>query len=138
MSRAAVSGEVKPTVFIPTAEPAEEPKLPGGSLARQEPAVCLEWFGPTTLKVGAPAEYTLTATNTCTIPLHKVIVQVKVPSGAKVAGTEPQAEGTEDVLLWDLGTLASRQDRSVKMKLVPPGKGECSARHGSRSPARRP
>jgi len=117
-------GEVKPTVFIPNAEATDEPKPPASAVARQEPGICLEWFGPTTLKVGAPAEYTLCATNTCPIPLHKVILQVKVPSGAKVSGTEPQAEGTDDVLLWDLGTLASKQDKSVKMKFIPPGKGE--------------
>src|SRR5262245_24679472 len=117
-------GEVKPTVFIPNAEPTEETKPIGGAVARQEPTVCLEWFGPTTLKVGAPAEYTLSATNDGSITLHKEILQVKVPSGAKVAGTEPQAEGTEDVLLWDLGSLSSKQDKSVKMKFVPPAKGE--------------
>jgi Domain of unknown function DUF11 len=120
------TGDVKPTVFIPTPAPppADDVKSTGVLVARQEPAICLEWFGPTALKVGAPAEYTLSATNTSGISLHKVIVQIKVPAGAKVAGTEPQAEANEDVLLWELGTLTSRQDKSVKMKLVPPGKGE--------------
>ena len=118
------TGDVKPTVFIPAKETTEPPKLPATPLTRQEPSVCLEWAGPATLKVGAPAEYTLTATNTCGIALHKVIVQVKVPTGAKISGTEPQAEGTEDVLLWDLGTLTARQDKSVRMKFIPPGKGE--------------
>ena len=113
---------VKPVVFIPTGEP-DEPKL-AGPAAHQEPSVSLEWHGPTTLKVGTPAEYMLVARNTSTIPLHKVILQVKVPTGAKVAGTEPKAEGTDAVLLWDLGSLAARQERSVKMKLVPPTRGE--------------
>ena len=110
----------KPAVVIPTPEP-EDPK---GPAAHQEPAVGLDWFGPTTLKVGAPAEYTVVARNLSAIPLHKVIVQVKVPAGAKVTGTEPKAQGTEAVLMWDLGTLTPRQESSVKMKLVPPARGE--------------
>lgn len=116
----AVKEGPRPAVVIPNPEP-DDPK---GPAARQEPAVGLDWFGPTTLKVGAPAEYTVVVRNLSTIPLHKVIVQVKVPGGAKVVATEPKAQGTETVLMWELGTLAPRQESPVKLKLVPPAKGE--------------
>ena len=120
--------EVKPTVFIPNPEAPDAPKvLPataGGAIIRQEPAISLEWHGPPTLQVNAPADYTLVARNTSAVTLQKVILQVKVPSGAKVTGTEPKAEGTESILLWELGTLTERQERSVKISIVPPGKGE--------------
>ena len=112
----------KPIVVIPNPEPPDA--KPTGPAAREEAAVSLEWSGPTTLKVGAPAEYTVVARNMCVIPLHKVVVQVKVPAGVKVAGTEPKAQGTDAVLMWDLGTLAPRQESPVKMRLVPPTKGE--------------
>jgi Domain of unknown function DUF11 len=120
-------GGIKPIVFIPNPDGPPKPQpaaQPTGPAARQEPAVSLEWAGPTVLKVGVPAEYTLTARNTSPIPLHKVIVQVKVPSGAKLAGTEPKAEGTEAVLVWDHGVLAPRQEKVVKLRLVPPATGE--------------
>jgi Domain of unknown function DUF11 len=137
--KAAVTGDpspaaIKPTVFIPNPDGPPKPAAveaprpvapePTGPAARQEPAISLEWSGPTVLKVGTSAEYTLTARNTSPIPLHKVIVQVKVPTGAKVAGTEPQADGTEAVLVWDHGVLAPKQERAVKIRLVPPGTGE--------------
>jgi hypothetical protein len=109
----------KPVVTIESDE-----SRSAGPAARQEAAVSLEWFGPTVLKVGAPAEYTLLARNTSAIPLHKVIIQMKVPTGAKVVGSEPKSAGNETVLMWDLGTLTPGQDRSVKVRLVPPGKGE--------------
>jgi uncharacterized repeat protein (TIGR01451 family) len=112
----------KPALAAPSPEP-PDPKA-AGPAAREEPAVSLEWVGPTTLKVGAPAEYTVVARNMCAIPLHKVIVQVKVPAGAKVVGTEPKAQGTDAVLMWDLGTLAPRQETPVKLRLVPPARGE--------------
>lgn len=115
----------------PPGKPAAAPPLPeapdakpAGPAAREEPAVSLEWVGPTTLKVGAPAEYSVVARNMCAIPLHKVIVQVRVPAGAKVAGTEPKAHGTEAALMWDLGTLNPRQEAAVKVRLVPPARGE--------------
>ena len=110
----------KPAVVIPNSD-FEDPK---GPAAHQEPAVGLDWVGPTILKVGAPAEYTVLVRSLSTIPLHKVIVQVKVPAGAKVVATEPKAQGTETVLMWDLGTLSPRQESPVKLKLIPPAKGE--------------
>ncbi|MBO0697718.1 MAG: DUF11 domain-containing protein, partial [Zavarzinella sp.] len=118
--------DIKPVVFIPNPDGPPKPPAaePTGPAARQEPAVSLEWAGPTVLKVGAPAEYALTARNTSAIPLHKVIVQMKVPTGAKVASTEPKADGTEAVLVWDHGVLAPRQEKTVKIRLVPPTTGE--------------
>jgi Domain of unknown function DUF11 len=123
--KADAKAPVKPVVFIPGAEPSVDAKPQAiSTVAKQEPSISLEWSGPATLKVGAPAEYTLTARNTSAIPLHKVIVQVKVPTGAKVLGTEPKSEGTDAVLVWDLGTLAAKQDKDVKMRFVPPTRGE--------------
>jgi len=94
------------------------------SMAKQEPSVSLEWLGPTALKVGTPAEYTLMVRNTCPSPVQKVVVQVRVPNTVKVGGTEPKADGAEGVLLWDMGTLMSRQEKPLKIKFASPGKGE--------------
>ena len=116
-------GDVKPTVFIPNSDPPEAAKG-NGPAAKQEPSISLEWHGPADLRVGVPCEYTMVAKNTSSVPMYKVIVQVKFPAGSKVAGTEPKAEGSDLVLLWDHGTIAPRQERAVKINIVPPGKGE--------------
>ncbi|MCX7666860.1 MAG: hypothetical protein N2112_15105 [Gemmataceae bacterium] len=94
------------------------------SMSKQEPSVSLEWIGPPAVKAGGSGDYTLMVRNTCSIPVQKVVVQVRVPAGATVAGTEPKAEGAEGVLLWDLGTLLSRQDKALKMRFNTPAKGE--------------
>lgn len=94
------------------------------SMSKQEPSVSLEWIGPPAVKAGGSGDYTLMVRNTCSIPVQKVVVQVRVPSGATVAGTEPKAEGAEGVLLWDLGTLLSRQEKALKMRFNTPAKGE--------------
>jgi uncharacterized repeat protein (TIGR01451 family) len=122
--------DVKPTIFIPNAEgaPPEAPKvvppLSTGALAKQEPTIVLEWQGPPTLQVNAPAEYTLIARNNSSIPLQKVTVQVRIPTGAKLVGTEPKADGTDSILVWEHGTMTPRQEKAAKITLIAPGKGE--------------
>jgi uncharacterized repeat protein (TIGR01451 family) len=96
------------------------------SISKQEPSVALEWMGPSALRVGVPAEYALTIRNTCAISVQKVVVQVRVPTGVKLQSTEPKAEGTEGVLLWDLGTLTTKQEKVLKIKFLPPAKGDIS------------
>ncbi len=112
---------VVPTVAVKDDEKSA-PSQP--SMAKQEPSVCLEWMGPSALKVGTPAEYTLVVRNTCAIPVQKVVVQVRVPNTVKVGATDPKADGAEGVLLWDLGTLLSRQEKPLKIKFASPGRGE--------------
>ncbi len=57
--------DVKPTVFIPNSDSSAPskvvPAVAAGALVRQEPAISLEWQGPPTLQINAPAEYTLVA-----------------------------------------------------------------------------
>ena len=101
----------------------EKPLGEIASTSRQEPAVSLEWIGPTAVKVGMPAEYALSVRNICTIPVQKVIVQVRVPSGVNVVSTDPKADG-ESVMVWELGTLLPRQDRRLNIKLMSPQRGD--------------
>src|SRR5262245_34487417 len=109
----------KPAVVIPAAARESDPKLPAemSAAARKDPSISLVWFGPTAIKAGTPAEYTLCARNTSPIPLHKVIVQVRVPVGAKVEEADPKPAGTDGVLLWDLGMLPATDERAIRMKL---------------------
>ena len=119
--------EIKPTVFIPSETPDTPRVLPAtaaGIIVRQEPAISLEWYGPGTLQVNAPAEYMLVARNTSAIQLQKVIIQVRVPAGIKLEGTDPKAESVDSILMWEHGTMAPRQEKSVRITLVAPTKGE--------------
>ncbi len=51
-------------------------------------------------------------------------LQVRVPAGTRLLGTEPKSEGTESILVWEFGTLTARQEKAVKISFVPPAKGE--------------
>src|SRR5262245_45365639 len=76
--------------------------VPGG---RQEPAVSLEWVGPTTARLHQPTNYQLVAKNVSTTPVHNVQVRYPVPAGVRVVGSEPRPAGDGSVLSWDLGGL---------------------------------
>lgn len=96
---------------------------------RQEPAVSLEWIGPSTAKVGAPADYTVAVRNSSNAPVQQVIVRVRLPEGVQVSATEPKASNDDNVLMWDVGTLLPRQEKNLQVRLVTPNKGdvECQA-----------
>jgi uncharacterized repeat protein (TIGR01451 family) len=109
---------------VSTNKTADEKSVISPTTVKQEPSVIIEWIGPSALRVGSPADYTLMVRNTSAIPVQKVVVQVRVPAGVKVQATEPKAEGSEGVLLWDLGTLLVKQEKALKMQFMPPSKGE--------------
>jgi uncharacterized repeat protein (TIGR01451 family) len=107
-------GRPPQTVGEPSAAPA-----PGG-----RPSVSLEWDGPSAVKLGTPTEYALNVKNTSTAPVQKLVIQVRVPNGVTVAGSEPKAETEGGVLVWELGALAAGHERRLALKLVAPQRGD--------------
>jgi uncharacterized repeat protein (TIGR01451 family) len=105
-------------------QPVESTVTPPNPTGRQEPAISIEWVGPPTAKVGQPAEYTLVVRNACNIPVQQVLVRVRVPAGMSVNATEPKALSENNVLVWELGTLLSKQEKNLMMKLVAETKGD--------------
>ena|GEM_PF-1037736 len=121
---------LKPEILRATPSAPRTPETASSAMpnptGRQEPSVSLEWIGPAAVKVGQPTEYSIVVRNTSAIPVQKVVVQVRVPVGATGLSTEPKAEGTGNVLLWEVGTLNPKQDKPLKLKMTPPGRGELS------------
>ncbi len=104
---------------------AAEPLVPADSSSgRQEPAVSLEWMGPSVAKIGVSCDYTLGVRNTCTIPVQKVQVLVRIPQGLTVVATEPRPLVEGNVLAWELGTLQPKQDRKLQIKLQADSSGD--------------
>jgi uncharacterized repeat protein (TIGR01451 family) len=94
------------------------------ALRHQEPSVVLEWVGPPTARVGQPADYAVVVRNTCPIPVQQVLVRVRVPAGMAIAGTEPKAVCEGNVVVWELGTLAPKQENNLLLRLVPQTHGD--------------
>jgi uncharacterized repeat protein (TIGR01451 family) len=108
---------------IASAAPEQTMRADAG-MSSTEPAIKLEWTGPSAVKVGVPVEFVLTVRNIATIPVQKVIVQVRAPVGATILGAEPKAEGSENVLVWELGNMFAKQERKLSLKLVSTQRGD--------------
>ena len=82
--------------------------------------------GPATAKVGVPADYNLIVRSACNSPVHQVVVRVRVPNGVNVAATEPKASTENNILLWELGTLAPKQERNLIVRMIAETRGSSS------------
>jgi uncharacterized repeat protein (TIGR01451 family) len=101
--------------------PTVTPSNPAG---RQEPAVSLEWIGPPTAKISQATEYSLVVRNVCNNPVQQVLIRVRIPQAMNVTATEPKCVNENNVLVWDLGTLMSKQEKNLQMKLQASSKGD--------------
>jgi hypothetical protein len=112
----------------PAGSPGAEPLAPVSERAtgKQNLSVSLEWRGESVAKVGVPEVYSLVVRNTCSLPVEKVLVNVRVPQGLTVAGTQPHAAVETNVLTWELGTLGPRQERVLQMKLLGSTRGDAA------------
>jgi len=122
---ASSSSSVLPAQFTtePPAEagPGQSNENPTG---RQEPAVSLEWIGPPTIKLGQPVTFQILVRNISANPVQQVVVRNRLPDGVAVQTTEPKAATEGNVLVWNLGTLQSRQERRLDLTLLPEAKGD--------------
>lgn len=88
-----------------------------------EASVTLAWAGPSLVKVGRPADYTLTVRNICAATLQQVQILVRIPQGTSVTATEPAGQIDNKVIAWTLGTLLPKQEKVLRLRLVPDTKG---------------
>jgi uncharacterized repeat protein (TIGR01451 family) len=110
---------------VVVAKPGENlPSTPPTKTLPSDPAITLEWTGPEVVKVNQPADYTLTVKNACAQPLHKVIVQVRVPKETSVKGTKPESKANDGVYLFELGTMDSASTKTLSMNLQQATRGE--------------
>jgi uncharacterized repeat protein (TIGR01451 family) len=85
---------------------------------RQEPAVSLEWVGPSAVRLGQPAGYRILVRNICPTAVHQVTLRCLVPEGASVSVSDPLPLTKGGVLTWDLGTEQPGQDRRIELQLL--------------------
>jgi uncharacterized repeat protein (TIGR01451 family) len=109
---------------LPALPAVNEPAPAVTDTTSQQPSVSLEWAGPPVVKVNQANEYSLFVRNTCGQPLQKVVVQVKVPENVAVQNTTPVSKIVEGIHLFELGTLPSKANQTIKFQLKQATKGE--------------
>lgn len=102
-------------------QPAELP-IPSGP---QSPELKIEKIAPPQAVVGEPVVYSIVVRNVGGSPARDVVVEDRVPKGAELDGTIPQAfEKEAGRLTWTLGTLAPGEQREIKLRVIPVQAGQ--------------
>lgn len=85
---------------------------------RSTSAVLLEKEIPAEVIKGQPFEYLLVVQNLTDRDLENVRLTDTVPAGLSVESREPVANVAGDLATWDLGTLAARATKTVKVQAI--------------------
>jgi uncharacterized repeat protein (TIGR01451 family) len=85
------------------------------------PQVSLKVRVAATSQAGKELEYRLTVENTSDAAAHHVIVRNPLPANVKFVRAEPPPTAQEPELRWDLGTLAPRARKEVRLIVLPTG-----------------
>jgi hypothetical protein len=109
---------------VPASIVAKTDKMPQAVLSfdvppgRQQPAVSIEWVGPTAIRIHQPMPCQILVRNTSSVPAQNVIVRHRLGQGVVVKACEPPAVHENGELIWNLGTLAPEQARRIELSLV--------------------
>ncbi|QDT12464.1 hypothetical protein [Stieleria marina] len=91
----------------------------------QAPSVVIHKRAPSEVKVGKPASFVIQVQNVGSAEALDVQVHDQVPAGMQFKGATPQAQaGNNGQLVWQLGSLAAGEERTLTMELVPVEEGE--------------
>jgi uncharacterized repeat protein (TIGR01451 family) len=85
---------------------------------RQQPALSVEWVGPSAVRMQQPIPCQLLVRNASASPVHNVVVRQRLPRGVTCKSSEPEAANDAEELIWNLGTLAPEQSRRIDVVLV--------------------
>ncbi|MCA8999598.1 MAG: hypothetical protein KDA80_21565, partial [Planctomycetaceae bacterium] len=117
------SGNAMPTAAA-TASPVQEllgdgvvdPSAPSGP---QTPELQIEKIAPPQAVIGEPLVYSIIVRNVGGSDAREVTVEDRIPRGARLEGTIPQAILAGQKLIWNLGTLEPTEERRIQLKVVP-------------------
>jgi uncharacterized repeat protein (TIGR01451 family) len=110
----------------PVADPLRGDAVVGETAPRgvQEPRLVIEKTAPAKAVLGQPVIYTIMIRNVGGSPASQVVVEDRIPRGARLVGTAPRAELIDRRLLWkNIGTLQPNEDRKISIKLIPEEEG---------------
>jgi len=95
--------------------------FPTGSAASS--VVTLEKVAPELVNVGQDFEYTITVSNLTDCELDEVVVTETIADGLNYKSSTPNASKTGNLLTWDLGNIAGKGSKVLKVKVAAGGAG---------------
>lgn len=117
--------EPKPLSLVDGDQPApkETPKLKTQQKV-QSPKMVIQKLAPPEAVLGQPFIYHVLVKNTGTTPAQEVIVEDRVPKGAKLTGTIPRAEQINDRIIWRLGAMGPGTEKKISIRVIPEKPGQ--------------
>ncbi|MDA7977158.1 MAG: hypothetical protein MPJ50_00135 [Pirellulales bacterium] len=91
----------------------------------QSPQVIIQKLAPAEIQVGKAAIFEIVVRNDGDNVAHDVEVHDQIPRGTQLLRTSPVAQETgRGSLVWQLGNIPPREERVVKVELMPVAEGE--------------
>ncbi|WP_437186598.1 hypothetical protein SH668x_003754 [Planctomicrobium sp. SH668] len=90
----------------------------------QSPELKIEKIAPNSAEVGESVIYSIVIRNVGGSEAKDVVVEDRIPFGARLEGTIPQANLYEGKLTWQLGTIPPNEERKIQLKVTPTEAGQ--------------
>ena len=92
---------------------------------QQMPALAIEKTAPVEVQVDREAVFETHIRNTGSVPADQVLLVDQVPQGTDFVDSTPRCtQGTDGMLVWQLGTIEPGQQVTITTKLLPKVEGE--------------
>ena len=90
----------------------------------QTPSVVIQKRAPTEVRVGKAASFVVNVQNVGVADALNVEVYDRIPAGMRFVEASPAAQQFGNQLMWELGSMAAGEERTITMQLVPEQEGE--------------
>lgn len=126
----------EPVELSPTPEPKPLSLVEGKQPVPQEPAklkvqqkihspkMTIEKMAPPEAVLGQPFIYHVLVKNIGTTAAQEVVVEDRIPKGAKLTGTIPRAEQINDRIIWRLGPMGPGVEKKISIRVIPEEAGQ--------------
>lgn len=121
----APSTEPKPLNLVEGSQP--EPGEPAQLNIQQKvqsPKMTIQKIAPPEAVLGQPFIYHVLVKNSGTTSAREVVVEDRIPSGAKLTGTIPRAEQINDRIIWRLGAMGPGEEKKISIRVIPEKPGQ--------------
>ena len=100
-------------------QPSDIHEKPPTRTVASTPLISVETTGPSEINVGRRAVFTITVRNQGQSVVESLTVQATIPSGTELVATDPKPLIQDDILQYNLVSLAAKAERQIKIELIP-------------------
>jgi len=120
-----LAGQAQPSATVAATERHPEAEQKDLKIVSTMPILSLETIGPAEINVGKPTWYVFTVRNVGDVDAEEVQLHVQVPQSLELKQTTPEPdEQTDGKLIFNIGRMAAKSNKEVKLQVVPHERGQ--------------